>query len=165
MATGRLHSPGTGFSNIVIQKGLVAALNTYGAGFLNAVAVNQIVQSGTSIGNYFNNALNNNQGVTRTLQDGTQVTEVSVPGSQGNVITNVFFVKTDGTWNIVGKEDLTSNGTYLSWGTLGVDQYGKLGYTDAQIYSTFNSDTQFQEIQDGQQTYAEIKDSQGTPFL
>ena len=154
------------FSNIIMEKGLVVALNTYGAGFLNAVAVNQIVQSGLSIGDYFKNKLDLGQGTARTLQDSTQVTEISVPDSSGNVITNIFFVKqADGTWNVVGKEDLTSNGAYLSWGNLGVDTYGKLGYTDAQLYSIFDSDTQFQKIQDGQQSYAEIKDSQGNTIL
>ncbi|MDP3790663.1 MAG: LamG-like jellyroll fold domain-containing protein [Candidatus Omnitrophota bacterium] len=154
------------FSNIVKDKGIVNALNTYGASFFNAVAVNQIIQSGLSIGDYFNNKLDNNQGVTRTLKDGTQVTQVAIKDAQGNIVSNVFFVKnTDGKWNVVGKEDLTPNGTYLSWGTLGVDTYGKLGYTDAQLYSIFNSDTQFQRIQDGQQTYAEIKDLQGNTLI
>ena len=157
------------FSNIVRDEGLVEALNTYGASFFNAVAVNNIVQSGLTIGDYFKNKLDLGQGTARTLQDGQQVTQVAVKDAQGNIISNVFFVqKQNGAsfyWDIVGKEDLKPDGSYLGWGSLGVDAYGKLGYTDAELYSIFNSDTQFQKIQDGQQTYAEIKDSQGNTLL
>ena len=157
------------FSNIVQQRGLADALNSYGAGFFNAVAVNQIIGAGYSLGGYFAEKLNTGQYGTRTLQDGTQVKTVVVKDAQGNTITTVFFEqKQNGEivyYDVVGKEDSRGDGTYLGWGELGVDPYGKLGYTDADLYSIFNSDTQFQRIEDGLQTYAEIKDSQGNTLL
>jgi hypothetical protein len=154
------------FSNIVQERGLVNALNTYGAGFLNAVAVNQIVKSGYTIGGYFADRLNSGQSTLRTLQDGKQVRQVAVKDAQGNIVANVFFEqKPDGTLIVVGKEEFIGNSTYLSWGETAVDAYGKLGYTDAQLYSMFDSDIQYQRVVDGQQAYVEIKDLQGNTLL
>ena len=157
------------FSNIVKDRGLADALNTYGAGFFNAITVNNIVQSGLSLGDYFKKALDEGRSTTRTLNDGTQVRQVAVKDGQKNTIANAFFKQEQNgasfIWKFIGKEDITLDGSCLGWGELGVDAYGKLGYTDAQLYSTFNSDTQFQRIVSGQQAYAEIKDSTGKTLL
>lgn len=157
------------FSNIVKEGGLIEALNTYGTSFFNSVAVNNIVQSGYTLGGYFAEKLNTGQYATRTLQDGKQVKEVLVKDTQDNTVAKVLFqqkqVGETTYWDIVGKEDLVSNGSYLGWGDLGVDAYGKLGYTDAELYSIFNSDVQYQRVIGGQQAYAEIKDSTGKTLL
>jgi len=156
------------FSDIVRQKGLVEALNIYGTSFFNSTTVGAIAQSGMTIGKYFGDKLSNGQSAARILPNGRVVTQVTVD-AQGNVVTNVFFEqKQSGTsfiWDVIGVEDLTQNGTYLGYGELGVDSYAKLGYTDAELYSTFNTDTQFQRIQNGEQSYAELKDSQGHTLL
>jgi hypothetical protein len=157
------------FSDIVRERGLIEALNTYGASFFNAVAVNNIVQSGVSIGQYFADRLQGGQYTTRTLQDGKQVKEVLVKDAQGNVVGKVFFqqkqVGEQTYWDLVGREDVGSSGSSFGWGDLGVDAYGKLGYTDAELYSMFDSDIQYQRVVGGQQAYAEIKDSQGNTLL
>jgi len=157
------------FSNIVQKRGLVEALNTYGAGFFNAVAVSNIVQSGYTIGGYFAEKLQKGQYGTRTLQDGKQVKEVLVKDPQGNIIAKVFFeqkqVGETIYWDIVGREDVIGAGSNLGWGELGVDTYGKLGYTDAELYSMFDSDIQYQRVVNGQQAYAEIKDLEGNTLL
>jgi hypothetical protein len=97
------------FSNIVQERGLVDALNSYGAGFFNAVAVNQIVQSGMSIGQYFATKLAAGQYTTRTLQDGTVVKEVAVKDGQQNTIANAFFqqkqVGESTYWDLIGGEE------------------------------------------------------------
>lgn len=156
------------FSNIVQERGLVDALNTYGAGFFNAVAVNNIVQSGMSIGQYFASKLAAGQYGTRTLQDGTEVKEVAVKDGD-NTLANAFFqqkqVGEDTYWDLIGYEEFISGDSYLGWGDFGVDAYGKLGYTDAEIYSAFGSGIQFQRIENGLQAYAEIKDLQGNTLL
>ena len=157
------------FSNIVMERGLVEALNTYGAGFLNAVAVNNIVQSGYTLGGYFANKLDSGQYTIRTLQDGTQVKEVDVTDEEADIIASLFFQdkENNGTnyTDVVGKEESRGDGTYLSWGELGTDTYGKLGYTEADLYTIFDSDIQYQRIQAGQQAYVEIKDLQGNTLL
>jgi len=156
------------FSNIVQERGLVEALNSYGAGFFNAVAVNQIVQSGMSIGQYFATKLAAGQYTTRTLQDGTQVKEVAVTDGQ-NITANAFFqqkqVGEDTYWDLIGGEEFIGGDSYLGWGNFGVDAYGKLGYTDATLYSIFDSDIQYQQVISGQQAYAEVKDLQGNTLL
>jgi hypothetical protein len=81
------------FTKIVMERGLVEALNAYGTGFFNAVAINSIVQSGQTIGDYFKRELDEGRYSQRTLKDGKEVKEVTVRDSKGNVITNVFFEK------------------------------------------------------------------------
>lgn len=156
------------FSNIVQERGLADALNAYGAGFFNAVAVNNIVQSGYTLGDYFAEKLQAGQYTTRTLQDGTVVKEVVVKDDD-NTLASAFFqqkqVGEDICWDLIGGEELIAGDSYISWGDFGVDAYGKLGYTDAEIYAMFDSDIQFQRIINGQQAYAEIKDLQGNTLL
>ena len=157
------------FTEIVMERGLVDALNTYGAGFFNAVAINQIVQSGTTIGKYFDDRLKAGQSTLRTLQDGKEVRQVAIKDAQGNTVANVFFEeKQDGAsfyWDLVGKEEFVGDNTYLSWGEAGVDGYANLGYSDAELYSMFDSDIQYQRVIDGQQAYVEIKDLEGNTLL
>ncbi|MFA6321114.1 MAG: cysteine peptidase family C39 domain-containing protein, partial [Candidatus Omnitrophota bacterium] len=157
------------FSEIVKERGLTEALNTYAAGFLNSIAINQIIKSGQTIGEYFTGKLNSGESESRTLKDGTVVRQVAVPDSDGNVLYYVFFEEAqDGTllyWDIVGTEEKTGSGSTFSWGNYGIDEYGKLGYTDAELYSIFDSDIQYQKIVGGQQAYAEIKDSTGKTLL
>ena len=157
------------FSDIARQKGLIEALNTYGVSFFNSTAVGAISQSGMTIGKYFDDKLSKGQSTSRTLPNNETVRQVAVKDAQGNTVANVFFVqKQNGAslyWDMVGVEYLTSNGTYLDYGSLGVDSYARLGFTDAELYSIFDSDTQFQRIHDGQQVYAELKDSTGKTLL
>ena len=157
------------FSNKVRDEGLVEALNTYGVSFFNSTIVGAIAQSGMTIGKYFDDKLSQGQSTDRTLPNKQVVKQVPVQDAQGNTVANVFFVqKQNGAtfyWDVVGVEYLTQNGTYLDYGSLGVDSYAKLGFTDAELYSTFNADMQFQRIENGEQVYAELKDSQGNTLL
>ncbi len=157
------------FSNIVQERGLVDALNTYGAGFFNAVAVSNIMQSGYTFGDYFAEKLQTGQYTTRILDDGTEVKVVTIEDNQSNTISDTFFQeKGEGEsryWDLIGGEEYSGGNSYLGWGDFGVDAYGKLGYTDAEIYAMFDSDIQYQRIVGGQQAYAEIKDSLGNTLL
>jgi len=157
------------FSDIVQERGFVDALNTYGAGFFNAVAVNNIVQSGYTLGGYFSEKLQAGQYTTRVLDDGTEVKVVTIKDNQNNPISDTFFQERgEGEsryWDLIGGEEYIGGDSYLGWGDFGVDAYGKLGYTDAEIYSMFNSDIQYQRVIGGQQAYAEIKDSLGNTLL
>jgi len=157
------------FSDIVQERGLVEALNTYGAGFFNAVAVNNIVQSGYTLGGYFAEKLQTGQ-YRLEIKDGKEVAAVDTPTqSDGGHSTGFFewLLVEDGTgyWNPIGREEAFGSNSFWGIGDLGVDAYGRLGYTDAELYSIFDSDTQFQRIEDGLQTYVEIKDSQGNTLL
>jgi hypothetical protein len=98
------------FTKIVMERGLVEALNAYGTGFFNAVAVNSIVQSGQTIGDYFKRELDGGRYNLRTLKDGKEIRVVGVIDKDGNIVTNVFFnEKQDGAsffWDVVGAKDL-----------------------------------------------------------
>ncbi|MBU0895608.1 MAG: hypothetical protein KJ584_03325, partial [Candidatus Omnitrophica bacterium] len=157
------------FSDIAQERGLAEALNSYGAGFFNAVAVNSIVQSGYTIGGYFAEKLQAGQYTTRTLNDSTEVVVVTVEDGQGNAISDTFFqekgVGESRYWDLMGGEEYIGGDSYLGWGDFGIDAYGKLGYTDAELYSIFDSDIQYQRVIGGQQAYAEIKDSLGNTLL
>ena len=154
------------FSDITRDNGLVEALNAYGTSFFNAMAVNNIMRSGMNIGEYFQKMLTEDKWSARRLKNGQWVQQVAVTDAQGEVVLNAFFLqRSDDTWRLIGKEDFISDSTYFSWGTLGVDAYGKIGYTDAEIYSIFDSDIQYQRVVNGQQAYVEIKDLQGNTIL
>jgi hypothetical protein len=158
------------FSNVVQEKGLIDALNTYGAGFFNAVAINQIVQSGYTLGGYFADKLNLEQYTVKLIND-KYLAAVNTPIQNDGGYTEVLFELVAGDdgmpyWNPVGQEEVFGNGQVaLSIGEMGVDPYGKLGYTDADIATIFNSDIQYQKIRDGQQNYAEIQDLQGNTLI
>jgi hypothetical protein len=100
-----------------------------------------------------------------------QVAAVDIPTQNDGGYTEALFEHVagdDGTqyWKPVGKEEVMGNGQVaLSIGEIGLDSYGKLGYTDADIATIFNSDIQYQRIRDGQQVYAEIQDLQGNTLL
>ena len=159
------------FSKIAQDKGLVSALNTYGTGFFNAVAVNEMTKTGISIGDYLYNKLDELAYVNKTI-DGTTYAAVDIKDDgTSDILAEALFQqkqKSDGSgffWDFAGLKDITKDGYTLGYGQLGVDAYGKLGYTDAKIYTTFNSDVQYQQIVNGQQSYAEIKDSTGKTLL
>jgi len=159
------------FTKIAQDKGLVSALNTYGTGFFNAIAVNEMTKTGISIGDYLYNKLDELAYVNKTI-DGTTYATVDIKDDgTSDILAEALFQqkqKSDGSgffWDFAGLKDITKDGYTLGYGQLGVDAYGKLGYTDAKIYTTFNSDIQYQQIVNGQQSYAEIKDSTGKTLL
>jgi len=144
------------FSKIIEERGLVDALNTYATGFFNSTAINAIVRTGMTVGGYFADAL----GLTPP-----DITEkvVEVKDENGKVINVIKFKKNaTGQWMLVGKKDDTFEGE----GTLVVDGYGRLCfYTDAEIKEAFGDYTISQTIENGKQTYAEVRDWDGNLIL
>ncbi|MFH0771901.1 MAG: hypothetical protein V1933_04715 [Candidatus Omnitrophota bacterium] len=157
------------FTDIVKEVGLSDALNTYGASFFNSNAVNSILDSGSTIGKYFKDKLDKKEYTIKTTHDGKELAEVSIKDSEGNETSKALFEeKSDNGstfWDLAGKEDIVNGDILLGYGKLAVDQNGRLGYTDAELYSKFSSYEEFQRLEDGYQAYVEIKDSQGKSLL
>jgi len=157
------------FSNIIKERGLVEALNIYATSFFNAVTTNAIAQSGKTIGKYIKDKLDAHEYTLRTMADGKVLRAVAIRDGQGNIVGNALFEeKPNGSvsfWDMSGFEQFGDNSTLLGWGELGVDTFGELGYKDADLYKIFDSDVQFQRILNGQQAYAEVKDSAGNTLL
>ncbi|MFH0772354.1 MAG: hypothetical protein V1933_07025 [Candidatus Omnitrophota bacterium] len=157
------------FADITKELGLSDALSAYGASFFNSNAVNSILDSGSTIGKYFKDKLDKKEYTIKTTQDGKELAEVSIKDSEGNEVSKALFEeKSDNGstfWDLAGKEDIINGDILLGYGKLAVDQNGRLGYTDAELYSKFSSYEEFQRLEDGYQAYIEIKDSQGKTLL
>ncbi|GEM_PF-5901024 len=156
------------FSNIVQERGLADALNTYGAGFFNAVAVNAIVKTGYTLGGYFAEKLQTGQYRVETI-NGQEVAVVDTPTQSDGGHSSGFFKwilddgGVNGIWDPLGMGKTTSSGDdFWGIGKLGTDAYGKLGfYDDSSIYQGFGDLGIWQTIDNGYQSYAEIKDNAG----
>ncbi|MFH0763460.1 MAG: cysteine peptidase family C39 domain-containing protein [Candidatus Omnitrophota bacterium] len=156
------------FSNIVQERGLTDALNTYGAGFFNAVAVNAIVKTGYTLGGYFAEKLQTGQ-YRLDIVNGEEVAVVDTPTQSDGGHSSGFFKwildegGVDGYWNPLGMGKTTSSGDdFWGIGKLGTDAYGRLGFYDnTSIYQDFGDLGIWQTINDGYQSYAEIKDNAG----
>ncbi len=159
------------FSNIIKEQGLVEALNLYTTSFFNAVTTNAITESGKTIGGYLKDKLDANDYALRTMADGKILKAVEIKDAQGNVVGTAFFEdKPNGAQffsDFAGLEwaNAEDGSMVIGWGDIGIDTFGKMGYKDADIYRIFDSDIQFQRIEDGLQTYAEVKDSLGNVLL
>ncbi|MFH0771367.1 MAG: hypothetical protein V1933_01965 [Candidatus Omnitrophota bacterium] len=157
------------FTDIVEEVGLSDALNTYGESFFNSTAVNSILQSGLTMGQYFKDKLDKKEYTIKTTQDGKQLAEVTIEDPAGDKVSSALFEeKSDNGstfWDLAGKEDIIEGDILLGYGKLAVDQNGRLGYTDAELYSNFGSYEEFQRLEQGQQAYVEIKDSEGKTLL
>ncbi|MCX5678862.1 MAG: cysteine peptidase family C39 domain-containing protein [Candidatus Omnitrophica bacterium] len=152
------------FTKIVTEKGFVEALNTYGASFFNSVAVNSIVQSGMSIGQYFAKALGENRFYSETINGKTYKT-VEIRDKNGNLIGSSGMFETiklpsgEEVSELVGKRETTTDGSFLGIGNLGVDVYGKVGFTDAELATTYDGiRRESQTIDNGLQVYADVCD-------
>ena len=151
------------FSNIVQERGLADALNTYGAGFFNAVAVNAIVKAGYTLGGYFAEKLQTGQYRLET-KNGKEYAAVDTPTQSDGGNSTAFFewLAGQGVWNLEGKEETGGAGGFWGIGKLDTDAYGRLGFfDDTTIYKEFGDLGIFQTIDNGNQTYAEIKDNNG----
>ncbi|MFH0772468.1 MAG: hypothetical protein V1933_07600, partial [Candidatus Omnitrophota bacterium] len=157
------------FSEITKELGLSDALNAYGAGFFNSNAVNSIIQSGSTIGKYFKDKLDKKEYTIKTTQDGKELAEVIIEDPAGDKVSTALFEENSENgstfWDLAGKEDIVNGDILLGYGKLAVDQNGRLGYTDAELYSNFGSYEEFQRLEQGQQSYVEIKDSEGKTLL
>jgi hypothetical protein len=156
------------FSNIVQERGLMDALNTYGAGLFNAIAVNAIVKAGYTLGGYFAEKLQTGQYRLETV-NGQEVAVVDTPTQSDGGHSSGFFKwileegGVDGYWNPLGMSETMSSGDdFWGIGKLGTDAYGRLGfYDDSRIYQGFGDLGIWQTINDGYQSYAEITDNSG----
>ena len=152
------------FSGIVQEKGFVKALDEYATSFFSATAVNSITQTGLSIGEYFKHGLDEGLGSPKILKDGKELTGIAISNPQaGTTTTALFEQKQAGAsfiWSLAGKEDITPDGSHLGYGSFGVDPYGKLGYTDANLESKYSYGlTTEQRLKWGLPEYQSISDS------
>ena len=154
------------FTKIAQDKGLVSALNTYGTGFFNAVAVNAITSSGMTIGAYFAKAIAENNYKSEII-NGKTYKAVEIRDKDGNLIGSTGLFDTiklpsgEEVSELVGKRETSSSGSFFGLGNVGVDAYGKIGFTDAAIEYVYEGIRQTQTIKDGQQTYADVYDLRG----
>jgi len=133
-------------------------LNTYATGFFNSTAVNAIVSTGTTIGKYFTTEL------AKIASDKNKA-EIDAKDSQGNVVIKAYFDRITGTgeWDLMGYENY--DGSFYGYGDLKATAAKELKYYDAELRSRFGSDIAIQNLKNGYQTYAEIKNSTGKTIL
>lgn len=159
------------FSEIVQTKGLIEALNTYATGFFNSTAITLIVSSGKTIGDYFAQKLAAGEGTRHTTPQGKEYISVEVPDGSGGTALKAFFEElTDGGgniyYNLIGKEERTSDGgLFFGIGSIGKDQYARIGFTDGELTTGYDTYTQYQTIYDGVFSFGQLKDIFGTPLL
>ncbi len=147
------------FSDIVRERGLTEALNTYGASFFNAVAVNNIVQSGASLGQYFADKLQAGQYTVKVDQKtGTEYKEVGI-GQEGEYGAGLFTGSAETGWTLSGRTEAYGDTSFWGFGDVGVDAYGKMGFTDAELATVYNGIwRENQTIDGGLQVYADVCD-------
>jgi hypothetical protein len=147
------------FSEIATERGFVEALNIYGASFFNAVAVNSIVTSGMSIGQYFASKLAVGQYTLKVdPKTGTEYKEVGI-GQDGEYGAGLFTGNQETGYTLRGKTEEYGDTSFWGFGDVGVDAYGKMGFTDAELATTYNGIwRQNQTIDDGLQVYADVVD-------
>lgn len=135
------------FSDIVRERGIEEALNTYATGFFNSIAVNAIVESGYTIGQYFKMRLD---------QLPQEQVKAAIPIR--NIYTNEdvaiakFEKDADGNWVLVGKEE---NGVTIE-GTLARDPYGKLAAKDGKFTEILGDYIITQRVENGKQVYMDV---------
>ncbi len=151
------------FTDIVKQRGLAEALNIYGSSFFNAVAVNEIVKTGYTLGGYFRHMLETGQYHAEVV-NGKEVKAVDTPTQADGGHTTTFFdwLVDASDWDPLGQRVTYGDGK-VSWslGEIGKDGYQKMGYYDATMYNEWGDLGIWQTIDNGNQTYAEIKDNEG----
>ncbi|MFA5143946.1 MAG: LamG-like jellyroll fold domain-containing protein [Candidatus Omnitrophota bacterium] len=157
------------FSNIVKQKGLTEALNIYGSSFFNAVAVNEIVKTSYTLGGYFGHMIETGQYHTETV-NGKEVIAVDTPTQSDGGHTTAFFdwLVDASDWDPFGLKVVNGSGDVVSWsiGEIGKDGYAKMGfYDDTSMYNEWGDLGIWQTIDNGNQTYAEIKDNEGNTIF
>ncbi len=149
----------TDFSTIIQQRGLAQAIDTYAANIFQADSVESIVRTYGSIQNAIQTRIA--QGKEQTIQRGNQALK-----SLSLLDDNSIGIEYNDT-HLLG---VTDKDLYKSISSSGVDvqdtnSWGMIEGSLARAQSPFNSHEQFQRIQNGQQTYVEIKDSTGKTIL
>ncbi|MDA3823520.1 MAG: hypothetical protein PF450_13050, partial [Bacteroidales bacterium] len=153
------------FTQIVKERGLEDALNTYATGFFNSNAVNSIVSTGYTLGAYFKQKLQAGE-YTVKIKDGKEYAEVAIEDEQGNKAGDAYFgwiEETQGWDDFIGATEKDENGIDMyRWGDLYSDANGNVGYYGySELYNQFGDLGIFQTIQDGYQKYVEVTDSDG----
>ncbi|MBI4352443.1 MAG: hypothetical protein HY593_00805, partial [Candidatus Omnitrophica bacterium] len=143
-------------SSLIQQKGLAQALETYATGILHQDSIESILASFKSVGAFIQNAIDQNK--FKTVQ-----------------VDNKFFkeleIKADSSLRFTDNlSDLVriKQGSEIMEGSFGsVDStFGEItGTYQNKLGDSFDSYEQFQRIENGQQAYAEIKDSKGSTVL
>ncbi|MBU0761590.1 MAG: hypothetical protein KKD39_01065, partial [Candidatus Altiarchaeota archaeon] len=111
-----------------------------------------------TIGNYFKTRLDQ-------LGAETKKAEIEVKDEDGNTAAKAYFERLEetGEWDLMGREDF--DGQLTTYGELTLDHENELKLLDGELTEKFGSDIAFQNIRDGKQAYAEIKDSDGITKL
>lgn len=143
------------FTEIIREHGLEEALTTYASGFFNSVAVSAIIESGKTIGQYFAEQL-------AQVSAGQNEANITLLDGAGNILGEAEFARQYGVWDLMGIQE---NGNW-SRGDVYMDAYGKLGYyNDSETYDKFGDYYIYQRIDNGNQTYAEIRDKDGNTII
>ncbi|GEM_PF-6689015 len=148
------------FSDIIKQKGLAKAIEDSATQIFHEDAISSILKSFSTVGAYIQNAIDQNK--FKTIQVGNNFfKELEVkPGTSIRATDNYSgLVRIQNGSEVI---DATYGGSFGKvddvFGAIKADYQNTLG-------DGFNSYEQFQKIENGQQTYAEIKDSTGKTVL
>ena len=137
------------FTDIIREHGLETALNTYATSFFNSTAVNSIVTAGYTIGGYFAEKLAAGEIETVTLDTGETVDGIRAEGTE----TILLF---DSEGNVVGIKDPDK----LIYGDLGIDATGEVGLLNGYLSGEYVPGLGiYMDLEGGNQTYAEIRDT------
>ena len=148
------------FSTIIQQKGLAQAIDDSATQILTEDSINSILKSYSSVKNFIQDAINQNN--FQRIQVGSSFFR-RLTLSNGDSITATDNY-TDLTRIQKGSEiiDATYGGSFGkvddTFGAIAADHQATIG-------DQFNSYTLFEKIKNGQQSYAEIKDSTGKTVL
>ena len=119
-----------------------------------------------TIGAYFAKAIAENNYKSEII-NGKTYKAVEIRDKDGNLIGSTGLFDTiklpsgEEVSELVGKRETSSSGSFFGLGNVGVDAYGKIGFTDAAIEYVYEGIRQTQTIKDGQQTYADVYDLRG----
>ena len=124
-----------------------------------------------TIGAYFAKAIAENNYKSEII-NGKTYKAVEIRDKDGNLIGSTGLFDTiklpsgEEVSELVGKRETTTSGSFFGLGKTGVDAYGKLGFTDAQIESVYGSNTLSQTIgNDGNLVSVDLRDANGNNLL
>jgi hypothetical protein len=92
---------------------------------------------------------------------GTQYAEVGI-GQDGDYGAGLFTGNAETGWTLSGKTEEYGDTSFWGFGDVGIDAYGKMGFTDAELMTVYNEIwKERQTIDGGLQIYADVCDLRG----
>ncbi|NQT45850.1 MAG: hypothetical protein HQ593_00030 [Candidatus Omnitrophica bacterium] len=143
------------FSEIVAEKGLDVALDTYATSIFHQSTINSILKTSDTIAGYIRGKMEQGEYKNRTTPTGKEGKEIELSKNDG------VYLNKEGT-DILG---LKLGDVYME-GVFGVDEYGRLRLKSGTLIDQLYSDAQsLQRIENGLQAYAEFKTSDGKTII